>query len=312
MLPNLLILGAAKSGTSSLYTYLDQHPDIFMSGFKEPHFFIWEGREYDIQGPGVERVGKSVVRDVNSYLKLFSGAKHERVRGEASTGYLHTPGAAERIHAYVPEAKLIAILRSPIDRAYSAFLHAQLKGLEPLADFEQALREEPKRVADRWIGLTLYATVGMYAEQLERYLAVFPCEQVRVYLFDDLVRDPVGVAQDVFRYLGVDESFQPDVSVQANRGTAVRSVRLWSFVRSIRESRLGRRMPSGPAGAILRTINERTMTPLSPMLRQRLAPVFEADVTRLSGMLGRDLTSWLEGGKVPVHLGSEIGIHPCH
>jgi hypothetical protein len=292
--------------------YLDQHPDIFMSGFKEPHFFIWGGREYDIKGPGVERVGRRVVRDLDSYLDLFSGATHELIRGEASTGYLHTPGAAERIHSYVPEARMIAILRSPVDRAYSAFLHAQREGLEPLADFEQALQEEPKRVAEGWIGLTLYTTVGMYAEQLERYLAVFPCGQVRVYLFEDLVREPVRLAQDAFRYLGVDEAFQPDVSAQANQGSAVRSVRLWSFVRSIRKSPLGRRLPSGPARAILRTINERTMTPLSPALRQRLAPIFQADVTQLSRLLGRDLTPWLEAGKVPANPGSELGFHPCH
>jgi sulfotransferase family protein len=311
MLPNLLILGAAKSGTSSLYMYMDQHPDVFMSGFKEPHFFIWDGRDYDVKGPGVDRVGRRVIRDLDSYLKLFSGATRERIRGEASTGYLHTVGAAERIRTYVPHAKLIAILRNPVDRAYSAFLHAQREGLEPLADFEQALQEEPHRVAEGWIGLTLYTTVGMYAEQLDRYLAVFPCEQLKVYLFDELIGEPVRVAQDAFRYLGVDDTFRPDVSAQANRGSAVRSVRLRSIVRWVRRSSLVRRLPSGPARAFLRAINERPMTPLSPKVRRRLARVFEPDVTRLSHMLGRDLAPWLKGDKVPGKPGDELGAHPC-
>lgn len=311
-LPNLLILGAAKSGTSSLYGYLAQHPDVFMSAFKEPHFFVWEGREYDIEGPGVERVGRHVIKDLDSYLKLFSGAGHKRIRGEASTGYLHTPGVAERIRTYVPEAGLMAILRNPVDRAYSAFLHAQREGLEPAADFEQALQEEPSRVRNRWIGLTLYATVGMYAEQLERYLDVFPCEQIRVYLFDDLAREPMRLAQDAFRYLGVSDSFQPDVSTPANRGSAVRSVRVRSLVRIVRKSSLGRRFPSGPGRAILRTINERPMRPLSPTLRHKLAGVFEADVMRLSRLLDRDLTPWLEEGVVPAEKpGSELGAYPC-
>jgi Sulfotransferase family len=310
-LPNLLILGAAKSGTSSLYGYLAQHPDVFMSGFKEPHFFMWEGTEYDIEGPGVDRVGRRVIKDLEAYLKLFSDATHERIRGEASTGYLHTAGVAERIRAYVPEARLIAILRNPVDRAYSAFLHAQREGFEPIADFEQALREEPNRVTNRWIGLTLYATVGMYAEQLERYLAVFPCEQIRVYLFDDLAREPVHLAQDAFRYLGVSDSFEPDVSAPANRGSAVRSVRLRSLVRIVRKSSLGRRLPSGPVRTILRTVNERPMKPLSPTLRHKLAGIFEADVMRLSRLLDRDLIAWLEGGAVPRQNAGELGTHPC-
>jgi hypothetical protein len=311
-LPNMLILGAAKSGTSSLYRYLAQHPDVFMPRFKEPHFFVWEGREYDIEGPGVERVGKEMIKDLDSYQKLFAQATHERIRGEASTGYLHTPGVAERIHRHIPRASLIAILRNPIDRAYSAFLHAQRGGLEPIADFEQALRAEPSRVTNRWIGLTLYTTVGMYAAQLRRYLAVFPSEQIRVYLFDDFTREPVRLAQDAFHYLGVNDTFEPDVSTRANRGSAVRSVRLRSFARAVRGSSIGRRLPSGPARTVLRTINERSVRPLSPMLRRDLVSVFENDVADLSRLIDRDVTPWLESGVIPpVPPGTTLGSHPC-
>jgi hypothetical protein len=129
----------------------------------------------------------------------------------------------------------MAILRNPIDRAYSAFLHARRSGLEPISNFEEALDDEPHRVRTGWIGLTTYATVGMYAEQLERYLAIFPCQQIRVYLFEDLVRDPVGLAQDAFRYLGVDDSYEPETSI-VNRGSAVRSVQLASVFNRLRAS----------------------------------------------------------------------------
>ena len=310
-LPNMLILGAAKSGTSSLYTYLAQHPDVFMPRFKEPHFFVWEGRKYDIQGPGVERVGSEMITDLDSYLKLFAQSAHERIRGEASTGYLHTLGVAERIHRHIPEASLIAILRNPIDRAYSAFLHAQRAGLEPIADFEKALRAEPNRVRSRWIGLTLYTTVGMYAAQLRRYLAVFPSEQIRVYLFDDFMRQPIDLVQDAFHYLGVDDRFQPDISTRANRGSAVRSVRLRTLARLVRDSSLGRRLPSGPARAVLRTINERPTRPLPPALRRELVGVFENDAKDLSSLIGRDVTPWFESGVVPpAPSGTELGSHP--
>jgi hypothetical protein len=312
-LPNLLILGAAKSGTSSLYRYLAQHPDVFMSRFKEPTFFVWESREYDIRGPGVGRIGKSVIKDLDSYLALFSGARDERIRGEASTGYLHTPGVPERIRRHVPDAKLIAILRNPINRAYSAFLHARRAGVEPLSDFGRALDEEPHRVRTGWIGLTGYSAVGMYAEQLERYLAVFPCEQIRIYLFDDLVRDAVGLAQDAFRYLGVDDVFQPDVSIRGNRGSAVRSIWLYNSLRTLRRTSLGRGSAIGrSARAFVRMINERPKEQLDPNMRQRLAAGFEADVTRLSRLLDRDLSPWLEGGVVaPLEPGTVMGTHPC-
>jgi hypothetical protein len=311
-MPNLLILGAAKSGTSSLYRYLSQHPQVFMSRFKEPTFFVWEGREYDIRGPGVEEIGKGMVKDIDSYLRLFSDARHQRIRGEASTGYLHTPGVAERIRHHVPEAKLMAILRNPIDRAYSAFLHARRSGLEPISNFEEALDDEPHRVRTGWIGLTTYATVGMYAEQLERYLAIFPCQQIRVYLFEDLVRDPVGLAQDAFRYLGVDDSYEPETSI-VNRGSAVRSVQLASVFNRLRASSFGRRSALGrSARAMVGRLNEQPKGQLAPNVRRRLAAVFETDVDKLSRLLGRDVSSWLEGRTVVAHHpGVEPGAYPC-
>lgn len=313
MLPNLLILGAAKSGTSSLYTYLGQHPQVFMSPFKEPTFFVWEGREYDIRGPGVEQIGKDMVKDIDSYLRLFSGGRHQRIRGEASTGYLHTPGVAERIRHHVPEAKLMAILRNPIDRAYSAFLHARRSGMEPISNFEQALDDEPHRVRTGWIGLTTYATVGMYAEQLERYLGIFPCQQIRIYLFEDLVRDPIGLAQDAFRYLGVDDSYEPDVSMQENRGSALRSVRLASIFRTLRATSFGRGSALGrSARALVGRLNEQPKGQPAPNVRRQLAAVFEADVDKLSRLLGRDLSPWLEGQTVVAdHPGVELGAYPC-
>jgi Sulfotransferase family len=313
MLPNLLILGAAKSGTSSLYRYLGQHPQVFMSRFKEPTFFVWEGREYDIRGPGVERIGKRMVKDIDSYLRLFSAATHERIRGEGSTGYLHTPGVAERIRDHVPDVRLMAILRNPIDRAYSAFLHARRLGLEPVADFGRALDKEPDRVRSGWIGLTTYATVGMYAEQLERYLAVFPCQQIRIYLFEDLIRDPIRLAQDAFRYLGVDDSFEPDVSIQVNRGSAVRSARLASLFTTLRNTSFGQGSKFGRSvRTFVGALNEQPKGQLAPSVRRRLAAVFEPDVDKLSGLLGRDLSPWLKGRTVVANPpGAELGAYPC-
>jgi hypothetical protein len=299
LLPNLLIIGAAKSGTSSLYNYLGQHPDVFMSTFKEPTFFIWNGREYNIQGPGTKDIGSKMVTDLDSYLELFVGGQSKRIRGEASPGYLHTSGAAESIRDGVPDAKLIAILRNPIDRAYSAFLHARRTGIEPLLDIDHALDAEPERVRDHWIGMVLYTTVGMYSVQLERYLAVFPREQLRVYIYDDLVRDSLSVCRDAFRFLDVDDTFEPDTGTRHNTGRGVRSPRLHMYLQRYRKSLLAKRIfPRRLAKRIYWRINERKKQQLAEHSRLRLARTFEPDLSQLSQMLGRDLSPWLEGKNV--------------
>lgn len=310
-LPNLLILGAAKSGTSSLYSYLAQHPAIFMSPFKEPTFFVWEGRPYDVQGPGIDRIRRPI-SDLDSYLQLFSSARDAPIRGEASTGYLHTPGVAERIRRYVPEARLMAILRNPVDRAYSAFLHTRREGIEPIPDFRRAIAEEPQRVTSRWVGLTLYTTVGMYAQQLDRYLALFRPEQIRVYLYDDLVRNPLPLVQDAFRFLEIDDTFEPNIAQRLNVGVSVRSPGLYRLGTAIHATSFVRRfVPRRFARGLQRMINERPKEELPQELRKELANVFEPDIQRLSRQLDRNLAPWLEGKEIPApRRGAGYGSQP--
>src|SRR3712207_6354190 len=131
-MPNFLIIGAMKSGTTALYYYLEQHPEIYMSPVKEPNFFSSQEQEN----------AADAVTDIGTYQHLFRGVSGEKAIGEASHSYLYEPGAAAEIRRYLPEAKLIAILRNPIDRAYSHFLHMVRSGTEPLDDFAQALQEE--------------------------------------------------------------------------------------------------------------------------------------------------------------------------
>src|SRR3712207_4104321 len=128
-LPNFLVIGAMKSGTTALYYYLEQHPEIYMSPVKEPNFFSQEN-------------AADTVTHIGTYEQLFKGASGKKAIGEASHSYLYEPRAAAEIRRYVPKVKLIAILRNPIDRAYSHFLHMVRSGTEPLDDFAQALREE--------------------------------------------------------------------------------------------------------------------------------------------------------------------------
>lgn len=312
--PNLLILGAAKSATTSLYRYLAQHPDVFMSPVKEPSFFIWGESGFDAKGPGLNELRRRVVTDLSEYQKLFDEATSERVLGEASTGYLHTPGVPVRIRRCIPEAKLMAILRNPIDRAYSAFLHARDTGMEPIRDFEQALAQESARVREGWIGLTHYTNVGKYAEQIARYANLFPSEQMRIYLYDDLNRDPRAVVRDAYRFLRVDAEFDPDLNLRYNVRTELR----WEGLRPLAKSKKLRRftarlLPEHSMRRMSQFFKPKTQPrhELSLHIRDELAQTFAEDVRGVSAMIGRDLSPWLEGRSIPPEDGeTPPGRHP--
>ena len=167
-LPNFLIIGAAKAGTTSLYRYLEQHPEVYMSPVKEPKFFALGGERLDYRGPGDEaRMRGASVTSLEDYRELFRGVSTETAVGEASTLYLYSERAAARIKHHVPDVKLIAVLRNPVDRAYSDFLHLVRDGIEPLTDFPQALEAEESRIRSRWAPMWHYRRRGFYHPQLK-------------------------------------------------------------------------------------------------------------------------------------------------
>jgi Sulfotransferase family len=222
-MPNFLIIGAAKSGTTSLYHYLKQHPEIYMSPLKEPRFFAVEGKTLDFRGPNDDEMSflqmsliRKSVTDIDTYRALFRGVTDEKAIGEASPLYLYSPEAPARIKHYIPQARLIAILRNPVDRAFSSYLHCVRDRGEPLQDFAQALREEETRIEDGWGPIWHYKNVGFYSAQLERFFDTFRRDQIKVFLYEDLKEDPVGVLRSTYRFLEVGETRLPDVSLKHN------------------------------------------------------------------------------------------------
>ena len=155
-LPNFLIIGAAKGGTTSLYHYLNQHPQVYMSPMKEPRFFALENEKLNFQNPD-KAINKTSVTSLSEYYKLFDGVTNETAIGEASPLYMYSTKAVERIAHYVPTAKLIAILRNPVDRAYSCYKH--LIALEPYS-FADAILHEDKRISQNWAHLWNYRLGG--------------------------------------------------------------------------------------------------------------------------------------------------------
>ena len=299
VLPNFLVIGAQKAGTTALYHYLKQHPQVYMSPVKEPHFFSYEGEEPDHRGPrDREILSRMVVTDRNAYGELFRGAAGEAAVGEASAGYLYDPEAPRCIRRYAPDARLIAVLRDPAERAYSSFLHMVRDGREPLDDFGLALQAEEARIRDNWSSIWHYRRAGLYHAQLKRYYEAFGKEQVRVYLYEDLKGDPGGVLRDAFGHIGVDDGFVPDVSARHNVSGVPKSRALHGFLGSSHPLKSALK-PFVPEAARLRLVtlmrnrNLSKPAPLSPEVRERLIGEFREDILRLEELIQRDLSGWL-------------------
>jgi Sulfotransferase family len=302
-LPNFLIIGAAKAGTNALYHYLRQHPQVYMSPWKEPKFFAFES-EADLGFRAANGrdapVNASVILDQAEYEELFDDASDgELARGEASTHYLYVEKSPGRIKALIPDAKLIAVLRNPVDRAFSSYQHLVRDDLEPL-DFGAALDAEAQRIAEHYAYLYRYTDMGFYSEQLDRYEKTFPENQLCVLLYDDLRSDPEGTCRRIFSFLGVDEDFVPDMSGEYNRSGVPKSRlmhrlinpsapmkrRLWNVTpRFARE-----RLLDAQTKIVNRNLQRQTMPEPE---RDRLRDVFREEVGRLETRLGRDLSHWL-------------------
>jgi hypothetical protein len=296
VLPNFIIVGAPKCATTSLYEYLRQHPQVFMSPFKEPRFFACEGTPLPLRGPGDERLRRRTTVTLPEYERLFQGSEGAIARGEASTMYLGEPGCAARIARRIPEARLIAVLRNPADRAFSAWGHKVREGHETRS-LEDALLDEPLRIQDGWHATWHYRSRGEYARQLEPYLALFPKSRIKVVLYDDF-QSPARLLADLFQFLGVDPAFRPNTSARHNPSGRARVQWL--------QRALDRRGPvkDGLARILRRTFGhpavERALSlnlqPLkfAPETRARLLEEFRGDIQHLETLIERNLSHWFK------------------
>ena len=299
-LPNFLIIGAAKAGTTTLAAWLNQHPEVYMTPEKEPKFFALEGRKLDFAGPGDTLDLSRLINNLPDYERQFEGVRDEKAVGEASVWYLCCPEAAPRIKHYVPEAKLIAILRDPAERAFSNFAHLVRDNREPVQDFERALDEEPARIAANWEPFWQYQQIGFYHRQLTQYYALFPREQIRIYLFEDL-KKPSALLSDVFGFLGVDPSFQPQTSGRHNVSGVPKNRGLhdWLTQPNWPKTLLKRLLPASlltrlkrvKLGAMNRNLARQE---ISAAAHARLRALYREDTLRLQDLLGRDLSAWLK------------------
>jgi len=299
--PNFFIIGAPKCGTTALYSILRQHPEIYMSPVKEPHYFTFEGDAPAYPGPGGNYFRRVAVTRPRDYLLLFAGAKDHRAIGEASPTYLGSDVAAKRIHKAAPAAKIIVLLRQPAERAYSHYQYLRFHGVETAGSFAEALQQEDIRRAEGWSKILFCRQGGYYFANLSRYYELFPREQIKVYLYEDWNGSPEAVLHDLFNFLGVDEHFVPNI----RRSNVTLIPRVHRLNRLAQKPERIRRLLAPIAPALLhagiiaglqklnRRVNLYTPPPIDPDIRKELTEGYREDILELQELIGRDLAHWL-------------------
>ena len=300
-LPNFLFIGTGKAGSTSLYYYLKQHPEVYMSPIKETNFFSYEGGRPDFCGPGDRKsdAHHNTIISIEDYIKNFQGANGEKAIGEVSPSYLYIPQAPSRIKKYIPEAKLIVILRNPIDRAYSNFSGLTKVGREPNADFLQAVKEEDLRIAENWAPTWHYINNGFYYVQLKRYFDLFDRERFKIYLFEDWISNTIEVLQDIFTFIGVDNSFVPDISKKHNVSGKPKNKLLHKYLTQPNplKTSFKKVIPdalSQKLGGGLRSYNLQEIPKLNSDVRYQLIQIYREDILKLQNLIDRNLLNWLE------------------
>lgn len=297
-LPNFLVIGAGRSGTTSLHHYLGQHPDVFLPANKAPSYFYCCDSPPSAD-PYQHLVSRNYfVRDFAQYQALFDGVRSERAVGEVSPVYLATMQAASRIAKQIPEVKLVGIIRNPVERAYARFLGRTRDGLERRTSFAEIVREESEAGLIRDDASGTYVASGFVFHFLESYLERFPRESFRVRLFEDLKTDSEGLVSDLFEFLGVDSTFRPSIERRHNpSGGTIRQPLLrylWTSSGLLR-ARLRPFLPVGMRDSIFDLLPmERVGRPLDPEIRSELIGLFRNDVLKLQDWMDRDLSAWLE------------------
>lgn len=297
--PDFFVVGAAKAGTTALYHWLRSHPDIFLPSAKEPGYFAYAGGQAapasGLYDPDYVR---HIVVDKASYTRLYDEAGH-RLKGDVSPVYLLNMYAAQRIAKVRPDARIIVLLRDPVDRAFSQFRHHVRDSLESSETFEDALAQEAKRLAEGWSWGHGYATHGFYAAQIERYLKVFPREQVLFIEYHDLQTDPDDCWHQVCGHLGV----KPIVLVKNERVNSTENLKTVSsrpkLTHCLRhpgviQSRLKQVMPASFRARLRKVLEgpERPAPVLSPDIKRTLAIRYLNERSRIEALSGLNLEGW--------------------
>ena len=291
-LPNFLVIGAYKAGTTSLHHYLRSHPDIYVPERKEPGYYAFAG--LSDEAARANPVWRLAVRERTAYEALFDGWAGETAIGEVSPEYLKNPAAADRIAVDLPAVRLVAVLRNPVQRAFSDYLMYRRDGREPEADFGRALDLQEERCA-AGDATGQYVVTGFYGRQLTPYYERFGGDRIRVVLTEDLAADRGAVMAELFDFLGVDPGHEVGDQEDFNRSGVPSSAwvrlaysarrRLAPVTRVIVPAGVKRRVD----GALQNRL-ERVALPVGAA--ERLRELYREDIELTARLIGRDLSHW--------------------
>jgi hypothetical protein len=317
-LPNFLVVGANKGGTTSLYHYLKQHPDVYLSPLKEPHYF---SKDIDpskfskafshnklkdiaafVNGPMTHDFHAGFVREWEQYQKLFKNAGQAKAIGELSTSYLYSSVAAKNIRETLGDIKIIICLRNPISRAYSHYRMNLWTGNSKAKTFMQALLDDKNHVPKVWGNAHLYTEIGMYYEQVKRYYDVFSPEHIKVIYANDLRNKTDEVIRDLYAFIGVDANFIPDTSGRYNE---VFTPKFRGFTWFLNKSGIrpfvkrisGHRVKKAVVRAMFRNKDDKGQ--MTEEEKAYLLDIYQADIQKLSELLQHDLSFWLSDKQKP-------------
>ncbi len=303
MLPNFIIVGAGKCGTTALNHYLEQHPDVYMSPVKEPNFFALEGETFPTaeEDPLQQFNFPTAVTERSAYEGLFEGVQGEKAIGEVSPLYLYSDRAAYKIKKHLPDVKIIVMLRDPVERLYSRYMHLARENRQPSDTFEDAL--SGNRI---WWERNDLISEGFYSRHWARYQELFAAEQLKVCFYEDFVSRPNETLADIFEFLGVDTAFRPDMATKHNKSGFVKNPILDRLVgqQSIVKSSITRMLPGAwkwirqndtIRDLVTKVRNKNLHKPKleKTTRRQMIQQVYREDILHLQNLLGKDLTHWL-------------------
>ena len=323
MLPNFFVIGAPRSGTTSVYEYLHAHPDVFMSTTKEPDFFAHPALDevHPVSGASTSgslrddaQASEQLAAELPIYEGLFSGASDESRVGEASAVYLGHPTAAWHLREYVPDAKLIVILRDPAERAHSHVVHAKRiyaeqgaaspEGAEGRSIDEEFQRAVQVAATDGMPESTIsepeiWVRAGFYHAHLTRWFELFDRDQFAIFLFEDLRNDAAGVMKTVYDHLGIDAAFALPTTEAFNASVVPKNQKLFrAFTTANPVMKRGRAMAPPRVRAFAVRTRNKYLGSEKPQVEDELSAtlrsIYREDTLRLQDLIGRDLTSWVD------------------
>lgn len=297
MIPNFIVVGAARAGTNYLDRFLDQHPDIFLPTRRGAHFFSTPDFPFMFKGPGDDGMNTEIVRTWDRYEMLFEDVTTERAVGESSIFYLYYPGTAKRIYQTRHTMKIIIMLRNPVDRAFSAYTYLRRENRETLS-FEDGLREEVRRKSEDYEPLWFYLELGLYYEQVKRFTDVFNKSQLKFIFYEDFFNDVQGTMENVFKFLGLYPDVPMDTSLLLNEKGIPKSRKAFDFfakphlvkeiIKPFVPKNTRKRLGHKAKSLFLEEMN------MSAFTRRELKRYYRPDIYKLQDLINVDLAGWLQ------------------